>query len=162
MLHQQKVSSEIKKAKELLYMGLLFESEEDYWGAYTTYCYGIAFNTSENKTNYFLHNNAAYCLNMLLNFRDAEYMSLIAISINDTYHNSFKNLGFAFVGQGKYSDAVIPLLTANSICQEDLRSLKILARLERNFPNLNDLFPNLREEIASSIEKASKITNLHF
>lgn len=77
----------------------------------------------------------------------AEKYCRSAIAIDPARHNAFKNIGFAYQGQGKYSEAAEAFIRAVHLGPRDPRALKLLEDLVRNhkddLPEINVLIIKL-------------------
>ena len=96
----------------------------------------LGLNPKQKRVVYVLHNNTAYCLNMLHRYTEGEGHCLIAIEINWTRASGYRNLGVSLKGQGKIVEAVWALVEATKLDVSDERARLLLRTLIAENPKL--------------------------
>lgn len=124
------------KAACLLAMGQLMEQIQDWPAAIEWYSRGRTIEPSNRHTWYFIHNNLGYCLNTLQRFAEGESVCRLAIEIDPLLPNAHKNLGLAYLGQGRRVEAAGCFVNATQANASDARSLAHLEALVREHPDV--------------------------
>ena len=119
------------EGKEMLRLGLAFEGIRRFDLAGECYAYGRSLGEGDLVPWYFLHNNHAYCLDMLERFAEAEVLARQAIDIEPGRHNAHKNLGLALMGQGRLQEAAESFRRARDLSPGDGRAAYYLEILEQ-------------------------------
>jgi tetratricopeptide (TPR) repeat protein len=88
-----------------LILGQLTEKDQKYTAAIDRYAHALELKPTDKKILYFLHNNTAYCLNVLARYEEAERYCRTAIEIDGGMANAYKNLGVSMAGQKKMTEA---------------------------------------------------------
>ncbi len=96
----------------------------------------LGLNPKQKRVVYVLHNNTAYCLNMLHRYTEGEGHCLTAIEINWTRASGYRNLGVSLKGQGKIVQAVWALVEAAKLDVSDERARLLLRTLIAENPKL--------------------------
>ncbi|HEU4345307.1 MAG TPA: tetratricopeptide repeat protein, partial [Candidatus Binatia bacterium] len=83
-----------------------------------------------------LANNAAYCLNELRRYSEAERYCRRAIEINSELHYAYKNLGISLRGQGNLIGAAWAWVDATKANPVDPKAFMFLQELVKEHPDL--------------------------
>jgi tetratricopeptide (TPR) repeat protein len=110
----------------------------------------LELNPKEKRVVYVLHNNTAYCLNMLHRYTEGEGYCLTAIEINWTRASGYRNLGVSLKGQGKVVEAVWALVEAAKLDTSDERARLLLRTLIAENPKLAVQCPWAIEGLSSN------------
>jgi tetratricopeptide (TPR) repeat protein len=94
-----------ERAFIFLAYGQIMEKLRDYPKAAEYYSKAIDEGTSDQRTNYFIHNNLGFSLNTIGKFRAGEEYCRKAITIDSKRYNAYKNLGISLEGQDDFDDA---------------------------------------------------------
>jgi tetratricopeptide (TPR) repeat protein len=122
-------------------------SNNDEQGHFQT---ALGLNPKQKRVVYVLHNNIAYCLNMLHRYTEGEAHCLIAIEINWTRASGYRNLGVSLKGQDKIVEAVWALVEATKLDVSDERARLLLRTLIAENPKLAVQCPWAFEGLASN------------
>lgn len=136
-----------ERAECLFNMGGAMERAEDYTAAAESYLSAFELPQEPNDIFYWLHNNAAYCLNKTGRYQQAEEHCQSAILIDTERHNAYKNLGISLQNQGEYAEAVENFLHATELCPADTRALAHLQSLIAAHRELLEEFPGLLQRL---------------
>jgi len=132
-----------QRAQCYLAMGAQRERARDFEGAVTYY--GAAFEMSPSNSNvwYWINNNLGYSLVQLGRCQEAERYLREAIGIDQGRSNAYKNLGLAFLGQARWTDAAAYFVRATQANASDNRSLAHLEQLVSEHPEILVDLPEL-------------------
>jgi len=119
-------------AECLLMSGQLAEQVGQPEPAISFYREALAQKSENFKTNYFIHNNLAYCLNIRGEFEKAIQHCQAAIKLDPSRPNAFKNLGVSLAGLGRYTEAVHMWIKATHVDVSDPRAFDLLEQLIRD------------------------------
>jgi tetratricopeptide (TPR) repeat protein len=136
-----------EKANCFLMMGLAMEQMQNYEAAFIAYLKGVDLQQDSEDIWYFLNNNAAFCLNQLGRYREAEKYCRIAIKVEPRRHNAYKNLGIALQNLGQYAEAARNFIFATRLCPTDKRALELLIKLATAHPEIRDEIPDLEDQL---------------
>ena len=139
------------KARCYLGLGQLAELRRKYEVALDFYEKGLALQSTEQLTAYFLVNNSAFCFNLLGRHDEAEALCRKAILIDPTKHNGWKNLGMSLEAQGDLIGAARGYVEATKIAPGDVRAFVLLQRLLETHPDLQTDFPGVLLDKAACI-----------
>jgi len=134
-----------EQAASFLAMGQLHERIQDYEGAASYYRAALEMKPGSAPTWYWIHNNLGYCLIQLGQFKEAETYLELAIEIDASRSNAFKNVGLALVGQRKHAEATQCFVRATQVNASDARSLKHLEEVIDAYPELLVVVPGLQD-----------------
>lgn len=140
--------------KAFCYLGLgqVAEARNQYDAAIDFYTRGLTFRTQDKFVKYLLHNNTGYCLNVQEKYRAAESYCRLAIEIDSTRANAFKNLGLSLAGQNDLVGAAWAWIEATKADAKDARALIFLKQLIVDHPEVVSRFPGLWSEVAARSE----------
>ena len=93
-------------------------------------------NPKQKKIAYVLHNNTAYCLNMLHSYAEGERQCRLAIEVNWTRASGYRNLGVSLKGQAKIAEAAWALVEAIKLDVSDERARLLLRTLIEENPDV--------------------------
>jgi len=130
--------------------GSALERFKEYGAGAIAYQKGVAFEHDDQQLNYFLRNNAAYCLVQVGEYMDAEPLCRDAIDIRWDQHNAHKNLGLSLKGQGRFPEAAESFRNATLSNPFDRRAFNHLRELLGNYPDLEITHPEYQEFIESA------------
>ena len=119
-----------------LTLGQIATDEQRFEAALDHFNKALELNPKQKKIVYVLHNNAAYCLNAVRCYTEAERHSLMAIEINWTRASGYRNLGISLRGQGKIVEAGWALVEAARLDASDERARVLLRTLIEENPEL--------------------------
>jgi tetratricopeptide (TPR) repeat protein len=131
-------------------MGIAMEHTSDYSAALEAYSRALVLQQDFEDTWYFLNNNAAFCLNQLGRYGEAEKYCRIAIRIEPRRHNAYKNLGVSLQNQCLYAEAARNFIRAIKLCPTDRRALDHLKELINDHPEVIEEIPDLWELLESN------------
>jgi tetratricopeptide (TPR) repeat protein len=120
------------------------------------YQLALALNPIDPRVRYFGHNNLAYCLLQQGRSVDAAPHCHAAIAINEDQYNAHKNLGLAYEGLGRFSEAALSFIHATRLAPSEHRAWLHLEKLLTEHPELAKL-PEVSEGI-TEIEKTIRAT----
>jgi len=127
---QEIAAGDVDEGQRLMKLGIHFELIERFDLAGECYEYGRSLGCLDEESWYFLHNNHAYCLDMLERFTEAAPLARKAIKIDPSRHNAHKNLGLALMGQGRLREAAKCFRKTTALRPTDGRSAQYLAIVE--------------------------------
>lgn len=133
-------------------LGVFAEHRREYEVAIQHYEKGVALRPRDKMEAYFLHNNMAYCLNLLGKHDEAEAMCHKAIEIDSTRHNAWKNLGLSLEAKGDLVGAAYSYVEATRNGPRDARAAMLLEQLLKANPGLQSKFPQVLVEKADCDE----------
>jgi tetratricopeptide (TPR) repeat protein len=138
--------------KAFCYLGLgqIAEAREQYDAAIDFYTRGLTFRTKDIGVKYLLYNNTGYCLNVQEKYRAAESYCRLAIEIDSTRANAFKNLGLSLIGQNNLLGAAWAWIEATKADATDARALIFLEQLIADHPEVVSQFPGLWTDVVVS------------
>jgi tetratricopeptide (TPR) repeat protein len=139
-----------QKAHCHLTLGQITTDELRFEAALGHFKTALALNPKQKRVAYVLHNNTAYCLNMLHRYLEAERHCQIAIEINWTRASGYRNLGVSLKGQGKIVAAVWALVEAVKLDVADERARLLLRTLIAENPKLAVQCPWALEGLTSN------------
>lgn len=134
-----------------LLLGSLLERAGDSVSAASTYSRALDLPESKREIKYFLNNNLGYGLHRVGQFSEAEGYCRIALAIDPSRHNAYKNLGIALEGLGRHAEALASYLTATELFPADPRALQFARGLLTKFPFLAE------ETGSEAAEKARRL-----
>jgi tetratricopeptide (TPR) repeat protein len=148
-------SSDEQKAHCHLTLGQIATDEQHFETALEHFRIALGLNPKQKKIVYVLHNNTAYCLNMLRCYAEGEQHCQLAIEVNWTRASGYRNLGVSLKGQGKIIEAVWALVEAAKLDVADERARLLLRKLIEENPGvvlqcpwaIEGLTPNAISEI---------------
>ena len=126
-----------------LTLGQIAEFRGQYDAAIDCYARGLTFRTLDKIDKYLLHNNTGYCLNVQEKYRAAESYCRLAIEIDSTRANAFKNLGLSLVGQNDLVGAAWAWIEGTQADARDARSFHLLAKLIADYPEMPFRLPGI-------------------
>ena len=130
-----------------LAQGQLSEQAYDYKSAVRHYRAGLALGQQQAPTWYWIHNNLGYSLVQLGQYHEAAAYLHVAVAVDPTRPNAFKNLGLAMLGINENVRAAEWFVIANRANPGDRRSLMHLERLVASHPELTAQIPTLQGEL---------------
>jgi tetratricopeptide (TPR) repeat protein len=136
-----------KCAGAYLSLGQLMEQLEDYASAIQYYSQALSLDPANKVISYLVNNNLGYCLNLEEQPEEAEKYCRVAISINPSRHNAYKNLGRSFEQQGKLLEAAEQYIKATKLNAADSRALGHLENLVAQHPDLLGEFPDILRQL---------------
>jgi tetratricopeptide (TPR) repeat protein len=120
----------------LLAQGQLSEQGQDYESAVRHYRAALALEQRQAPTWYWIHNNLGYSLVRLGRCHEATTYLQVALAVDPTRSNAFKNMGLAMLGLNENAKAAEWFVTATRVKPADRRSLKHLEQLVEEHPEL--------------------------
>lgn len=129
-------NSDEQKAHCYLTLGQIATDEQHFEAALHHFRTALAMNPKHKKIAYVLHNNTAYCLNMLHNYMEGERHCRLAIEINWTRASGYRNLGVSLNGQAKIVEAAWALVEAVKLDVSDERARLLLRKLIEENPDV--------------------------
>jgi tetratricopeptide (TPR) repeat protein len=129
-------NSDEQKAHCHLTLGQIATDEQQFESALNHFRTALEMNPKQKKIAYVLHNNTAYCLNMLHNYTEGERHCRMAIEINWTRASGYRNLGVSLKGQTKIVEAAWALVEAVKLDGSDERARLLLRRLVEENPDV--------------------------
>jgi len=132
---QESVSAE-RRAIYCVALGKIAELNEQWELALSHYMRGLSFHPKNARTEYLLHNNLAFCHNMLAQYDVGESFCRRAIEIDATCATAYANLGIALEGKGDFCGAAFALVEAINANPEDTLPVRLLKKLVGDYPDL--------------------------
>jgi tetratricopeptide (TPR) repeat protein len=129
-------NSDEQKAHCHLTLGQIATDEQQFEAALKHFKTALEMNPKQKKIAYVLHNNTAYCLNMLHSYAEAELQCRLAIEVNWTRASGYRNLGVSLKGQAKIAEAVWALVEAVKLDVSDERARLLLRKLIEENPDV--------------------------
>lgn len=143
-------------AESLLMSGQLAEQVKQYDAAITFYKEALKYKCENKLISFFLHNNLAFCLNETSEFNDAMKHCEVAINIDNSRANVYKNFGISLQGLEKYGEAAKIWIKAVHIDISDTRSLKLLeALMVDHGETVKESIPDIEEQLDASRRAAT-------
>ena len=139
-------SSILFKIGLLLLQGRIAEQMCDYDIAIKCYQKALGYGRQSGFDYYFLYNNLGYSYNLKNDFNKAEKACSIAIEINPSRYNAWKNLGVSMECRGKYKDAVRCFIKAAELSNKEKRTMMHLHRLLSRRPEIRENLATLMAE----------------
>jgi tetratricopeptide (TPR) repeat protein len=161
MLANPKDADDLARAH--LVLGALAEHQHDWDGAIAHYRMVLGEMPQDPDLRYYGHNNLGFSLIQLGRFDEAEPCCLAAIEVEPRRHNAYKNLGLAYIGQGRWLDGALVLLEASQRNPADPRAWRHLEKLLAAKHGLLEQSEDLRRAVAEMGQaiKAGQITHIH-
>ena len=125
-----------QKAHCHLTLGQIATDEQHFEAALKHFKTALELNPKQKKIVYVLHNNAAYCLNMLHCYAEGERHCRLAIEVNWMRASAYRNLGVSLKGQAKIVEAVWALVEAAKLDVSDERARLLLHKLIEENPDV--------------------------
>ena len=135
LMMQESVSPE-RTAIYCIALGKIAELDEHWDLALSHYTRGLSFHPKNPRTMYLLHNNVAFCHNMLAQYDLSESFCRRAIEIDATRANAYANLGAALEGKGDVVGAAFAFVEAIHANPEDPLTNQLLKKLLGDYPEL--------------------------
>jgi tetratricopeptide (TPR) repeat protein len=129
-------NSDEQKAHCHLTLGQIATDEQHFEAALKHFKTALGLNPKQKKIVYVLHNNTAYCLNMLHYYPEGERHCRLAIEVNWTRASGYRNLGVSLKGQTKIVEAVWALVEAAKLDVSDERARLLLRKLIEENPDV--------------------------
>jgi tetratricopeptide (TPR) repeat protein len=129
-------NSDEQKAHCHLTLGQIATDEQHFEAALKHFRTALEMSPKQKKIAYVLHNNTAYCLNMLHKYTEGERHCRLAIEINWTRASGYRNLGVSLNGQAKIVEAAWALVEAVKLDVSDERARLLLRKLVEENPDL--------------------------
>lgn len=148
-----------EKASFYLNLGAQMEKIQDFESAITYYSKARSLEPTNPYLWYFINNNLGYCLNQFGRFDEAEPCCRLAIKVDPSRHNAYKNLGVSLEGQGQWAEAARCYLQAVKANVADPRALRHLENLVDNHPETSQEIPDIYDRIHEASEETKKIMN---
>jgi tetratricopeptide (TPR) repeat protein len=123
------------------------EQLEDYASAIQSYAEALSLEPKNKSISYLVHNNLGYCLNLQGQSRKAERHCRVAIEIDPSRHNAYKNLGRSLEHQGKLLEAAEHYIEATKLNAADARALAHLENLISQHPELVGESPGISDQL---------------
>jgi len=136
-----------RQAACFLALGQIEEQKGDYRAAAMRYQSGIALETRDRRTAYFLRNNLGYCLNEMREHEAAVPHLEQALKIDPTRANAYKNLALSHQGTGNLGRAAELFVAATRSNAADPRSLHHLESMIEANPELLVEVPGLQQDL---------------
>ena len=112
-----------------LALGQIETDEQKYENALVHFLAALNLGPNEKRIVYVLHNNAAYCLNLLGRYADGERHCRAAIEIDAARASAYRNLGISLNGQGNILGAAWTLAEAVRADAADDRAHALLQKV---------------------------------
>ena len=129
-------NSDEQKAHCHLNLGQIATDEQHFEVALKHFKTALGLKPKQKKIIYVLHNNTAYCLNMLHRYPEGERHCRLAIEVNWTRASGYRNLGVSLKGQGEIVAAVWALVEAAKLDVSDERARLLLGKLVEENPDV--------------------------
>ena len=147
-------NSNEQKAHCHLTLGQIATDEQQFEVALKHFKTALGLNPKQKKIVYVLHNNTAYCLNMLHCYAEGERHCRLAIEVNWTRASGYRNLGVSLKGQTRIVEAVWALVEAAKLDVADERARLLLRKVIEENPDvlvqcpwaMEGLIPNANSE----------------
>jgi len=147
-------NSDEQKAHCHLTLGQIATDEQQFEVALKHFKTALGLNPKQKKIVYVLHNNTAYCLNMLHCYAEGERHCRLAIEVNWTRASGYRNLGVSLKGQTRIVEAVWALVEAAKLDVADERARLLLRKVIEENPDvlvhcpwaMEGLIPNANSE----------------
>ena len=147
-------NSDEQKAHCHLTLGQIATDEQHFEVALKHFKTALGLNPKQKKIVYVLHNNTAYCLNMLHCYAEGERHCRLAIEVNWTRASGYRNLGVSLKGQTRIVEAVWALVEAAKLDVADERARLLLRKVIEENPDvlvhcpwaMEGLIPNANSE----------------
>jgi len=147
-------NSDEQKAHCHLTLGQIATDEQQFEAALKHFKTALGLNPKQKKIVYVLHNNTAYCLNMLHCYAEGERHCRLAIEVNWTRASGYRNLGVSLKGQTRIVEAVWALVEAAKLDVADERARLLLRKVIEENPDvlvhcpwaMEGLIPNANSE----------------
>ena len=140
------------RAEVYFHLGQAMEHVQDWESAIRWYTQAKELKPRNRFYRYLIHNNIGYSLNQQHKYSEAELILRIAITIDPTRANAFKNLGLCFEGQKKSGEAARMYIAAVHADAADPRALRHLTELAERHPEIVEEVPNIWHEISKCRE----------
>jgi len=127
-------NSDEQKAHCHLTLGQIATDEQHFEAALKHFKIALGLNPKQKKIVYVLHNNTAYCMNMLHCYAEGERHCRLALEVNWTRASGSRNLGVSLKGQAKLVEAVWALVEAAKLDVSDERARLLLRKLIEENP----------------------------
>ena len=148
-----------QKAHCHLTLGQIATDEQHFEAALKHFKTALGLNPKQKKIVYVLHNNAAYCLNMLHCYEEGERHCRLAIEVNWMRASGYRNLGVSLKGQSKIVEAVWALVEAAKLDVSDERAGVLLHKLIEENPAVVLRCPWAMEGLAPNAISESTLRN---
>ena len=148
-----------QKAQCHLTLGQIATDEQHFEAALKHFKTALGLNPKKKKIVYVLHNNAAYCLNMLHCYEEGERHCRLAIEVNWIRASGYRNLGVSLKGQSKIVEAVWALVEAAKLDVSDERARVLLRKLIEENPGVVLQCPWAMEGLAPNAISESTLRN---
>ena len=148
-----------QKAHCHLTLGQIATDEQHFEAALKHFKTALGLNPKQKKIVYVLHNNAAYCLNMLHCYEEGERQCRLAIEVNWIRASGYRNLGVSLKGQSKIVEAVWALVEAAKLDVSDERARVLLRKLIEENPGVVLQCPWAMEGLAPNAISESTLRN---
>jgi tetratricopeptide (TPR) repeat protein len=152
-------NSDEQKAHCHLTLGQIATDEQQFEAALKHFKTALALNPQQKKIAYVLHNNAAYCLNMLHCYEEGEQHCRLAIEVSWVRASGYRNLGVSLKGQAKIVEAVWALVEAAKLDVSDERARQLLRQVIEENPDVVVQCPWVVEGLAPSTSSESTLQN---
>ena len=147
-------NSDEQKAHCHLTLGQIATDDQHFEVALKHFKTALGLNPKQKKIVYVLHNNTAYCLNMLHCYAEGERHCRLAIEVNWTRASGYRNLGVSLKGQTRIVEAVWALVEAAKLDVADERARLLLRKVIEENPDvlvrcpwaMGGLIPNANSE----------------
>ena len=147
-------NSDEQKAHCHLTLGQIATDDQHFEVALKHFKTALGLNPKQKKIVYVLHNNTAYCLNMLHCYAEGERHCRLAIEVNWTRASGYRNLGVSLKGQTRIVEAVWALVEAAKLDVADERARLLLRKVIEENPDvlvqcpwaMEGLIPNANSE----------------
>ena len=148
-----------QKAHCHLTLGQIATDEQHFEAALKHFKIALGLNPKQKKIVYVLHNNAAYCLNMLHCYAEGERHCRLAIEVNWMRASGYRNLGVSLKGQAKIVEAVWALVEAAKLDVSDDRARVLLSKLIEENPGVVLQCPWAMDGLAPNAISESTLRN---
>src|SRR5215475_9185362 len=148
-----------QKAYSYLTLGQIETDEQHFEAALEHFKTALGLNPKQKKIVYVLHNNAAYCLNMLHCYAEGERHCRLAIEVNWMRASAYRNLGVSLKGQTRIVDAVWALVEAAKLDVSDERARQLLRQVIEENPDVVVQCPWVAEGLTPGASSESTLQN---
>src|SRR4030095_3895708 len=152
-------NSDEQKAHCHLTLGQIATDEQQFEVALKHFKTALGLNPKQKKIVYVLHNNTAYCLNMVHCYAEGERHCRLAIEVNWMRASGYRNLGVSLKGQAKIVEAVWALVEAAKLDVSDERARVLLRKLIQENPGVVLQCPWAMEGLAPNAISESTLRN---
>ena len=152
-------NSDDQKAHCHLTLGQIATDEQNFEAALKYFKTALGLNPQQKKIVYVLHNNTAYCLNMLHCYEEAEQHCRLAIEVSWMRASAYRNLGVSLKGQVKIVESMWALVEAAKLDVSDERARQLHRQVIEENPDVIVQCPWVVDGLAPSTSSENTLQN---